>query len=91
MDDRIERIRQRAHEIWEREGRPDGREQEHWERATKEIDVEDGQSSENAQNPDAASTATGSPSAEQVTGAGPQIAERSKDSTPKRRPAKPQS
>ncbi|HYE48573.1 MAG TPA: DUF2934 domain-containing protein [Azospirillaceae bacterium] len=28
-----ERIRQRAHEIWEREGRPEGREQAHWDMA----------------------------------------------------------
>lgn len=84
MDDRIERIRQRAHEIWEREGRPQGREQEHWDRASREIDAEGGQVSETTQNPNAASTATGgSPSVEQVTGAGPAIAERSKDSTPK--------
>ncbi len=39
MADREERIRQRAHEIWEMEGRPDGRDQEHWERAHREIDA----------------------------------------------------
>lgn len=92
MDDRIERIRQRAHEIWEREGRPHGLEQEHWDRATREIDAEGGQVSETTQNPDAASTATGAnPSVEQVPGAGPAITEHPKDSTPKRRPAKPKS
>jgi hypothetical protein len=32
-----ERVRQRAYEIWEREGRPEGREQEHWEQAEREI------------------------------------------------------
>ena len=32
-----ERIRQRAYEIWEREGRPEGREQEHWEQAEREV------------------------------------------------------
>ena len=37
-DDREHRIRQRAHEIWEHEGRPSGRDQEHWERATKDVD-----------------------------------------------------
>jgi hypothetical protein len=90
MDDRHERIRQRAHEIWEREGRPDGREHEHWDRATKEIDAEGDQFSEIAQNPDAASTVTGSsPSVKQVTGAGRAIEEDSKDSTLKRRSAKP--
>lgn len=39
---REERIRARAHEIWEREGNPLGREQAHWEEATQEIDAEDG-------------------------------------------------
>lgn len=39
--DREERIRQRAHELWEREGRPEGRAQEHWERAAQDLDRED--------------------------------------------------
>jgi hypothetical protein len=30
-------IRQRAYAIWEEEGRPDGRERDHWERALREI------------------------------------------------------
>ena len=30
-------IRARAHQIWEREGRPDGRHIEHWEMASAEI------------------------------------------------------
>jgi len=37
-DDRQDRIRQRAHEIWEHAGRPEGAHQEHWEQATAEID-----------------------------------------------------
>jgi hypothetical protein len=39
-DDRHERIRQRAHEIWEQAGRPEGAHMEHWEQATAEIDAE---------------------------------------------------
>ncbi|AWK86711.1 DUF2934 domain-containing protein [Azospirillum thermophilum] len=35
------RIRQRAYEIWEREGRPEGRRQDHWELAREEIAIED--------------------------------------------------
>jgi hypothetical protein len=31
-----QRIRQRAHQIWEEEGRPEGRDQEHWCRAEQE-------------------------------------------------------
>lgn len=37
-DDRQERIRQRAHEIWEQAGRPEGAHMEHWQQATAEID-----------------------------------------------------
>ncbi|WP_429232422.1 DUF2934 domain-containing protein [Inquilinus ginsengisoli] len=41
VEDRLERIRQRAYDIWHREGRPDGREQEHWDQAVAEIEAED--------------------------------------------------
>lgn len=40
MDTREERIKRRAYEIWEREGRPTGREQEHWDQAVQEIEGE---------------------------------------------------
>jgi N-acetylmuramoyl-L-alanine amidase CwlA len=40
-DDRQHRIRQRAHAIWERHGRPDGADRDHWHQATQEIDAED--------------------------------------------------
>ncbi|MER9301838.1 DUF2934 domain-containing protein [Mesorhizobium sp. M0496] len=40
MDSREERIKRRAYEIWEREGRPTGREQEHWDQAVQEIEGE---------------------------------------------------
>lgn len=35
-----DRIRARAYEIWERKGRPEGREQEHWDDAKREIEGE---------------------------------------------------
>ena len=38
-DDRHERIRQRAHEIWEQAGRPEGAHMVHWDQATAEIDA----------------------------------------------------
>lgn len=38
---REERIRERAHEIWEREGNPSGQEEAHWEQAAREIDAEE--------------------------------------------------
>lgn len=42
MTDREQRIRERAHQFWEEEGHPEGRGQDHWERAVSEIDSEDG-------------------------------------------------
>ena len=33
-------IRERAYHIWEAEGRPHGRDREHWERASREIEAE---------------------------------------------------
>jgi len=39
--DRDERIRKRAHEIWESEGRPEGAHHEHWLKASSEVDAED--------------------------------------------------
>jgi hypothetical protein len=36
-EDRERRIRERAHDIWEREGRPHGRHEEHWRQASQEI------------------------------------------------------
>ncbi len=38
MTDREEKIRKAAYEIWKREGSPEGREQEHWDVATLEVD-----------------------------------------------------
>ena len=35
------RVRERAHQIWQNEGRPEGREQEHWNRAEQELAGED--------------------------------------------------
>ena len=40
-DEREQRIRERAHQIWESEARPDGQDQSHWERALREIEVEE--------------------------------------------------
>jgi hypothetical protein len=38
IDKREERIRARARELWEEEGRPEGRHLDHWERAKAEIE-----------------------------------------------------
>ena len=39
---REKRIAERAHHLWEREGRPHGRDRDHWEEARRQIDIEDG-------------------------------------------------
>lgn len=38
MDRRTELIRERAYRIWIEEGEPEGREEEHWAQAEREID-----------------------------------------------------
>lgn len=43
------RIRERAYEIWERQGRPEGKALDHWAQATAEIGVEEREASEEAQ------------------------------------------
>ena len=55
MDEQKEhdRIRRRAYEIWEREGSPEGRAEEFWERAEASIGAED------AQRPDGGQAASG--------------------------------
>jgi hypothetical protein len=39
-DEHERRIRERAHAIWEEEGRPDGREQQHWREAERQLAAE---------------------------------------------------
>ncbi|MBL3685257.1 DUF2934 domain-containing protein (plasmid) [Sinorhizobium meliloti] len=39
-EDDEDRIRARAYEIWEREGRPDGGHERHWHQAQKELEEE---------------------------------------------------
>jgi hypothetical protein len=33
----LERIKQRAYELWQQEGQPEGREQDHWDQAVREV------------------------------------------------------
>jgi hypothetical protein len=42
MDTLEQRIRDRAHKIWEEEGRPEGRAETHWERARALVASESG-------------------------------------------------
>ncbi|YCI07121.1 DUF2934 domain-containing protein (plasmid) [Ensifer sp. D2-11] len=41
VDEKEERVRRRAYEIWEREGGIDGDHERHWEQATSEIEEEE--------------------------------------------------
>ena len=41
------RVRARAYEIWEQEGRPEGAEQRHWEQALRELGMEGGEQLDN--------------------------------------------
>jgi hypothetical protein len=50
--DREEKIRRRAYDLWEIEGRPEGRHHEHWERAAREVEAEEGGSAEDAEIPE---------------------------------------
>lgn len=43
MNDKEKAIRERAYRLWEAEGRPHGREAEHWERAHREYEANAGQ------------------------------------------------
>ncbi len=51
MDEIESRIRERAHQLWEREGRPEGREAAHWDMAKEQITIEDTQRSATKPNP----------------------------------------
>lgn len=51
IDDVEKRVQQRAYEIWEREGCPEGREADHWALAKEEIAIEDNQSQALMPNP----------------------------------------
>lgn len=47
--DRQERIRQRAYELWLQDGEPEGKEGEHWERAR--LEIEGGQTEKSEDKP----------------------------------------
>ena len=51
-----ERIRSRAYELWESEGRPEGREVDHWLRAAQELAAEQERPATRARKPRAVAT-----------------------------------
>jgi hypothetical protein len=46
QDDRQNKIRQRAYDLWHNEGRQDGRAEDYWAQAEREIDAEHGVAAE---------------------------------------------
>ncbi len=42
QNEREQRIREHAHSLWEQEGRPEGRHEEHWRHASEAIDPAQG-------------------------------------------------
>ncbi|MER9583850.1 DUF2934 domain-containing protein [Mesorhizobium sp. M0047] len=50
-DDRQERIRNRAHQIWLQEGQPAGHHERHWRQATADVDQEDAAGASTAKKP----------------------------------------
>jgi hypothetical protein len=54
IDAREERIRAKAHELWEADGKPEGRDREHWEQAAKLVDEEERRVARARTDPDAA-------------------------------------
>ena len=82
---RDERIRERAHAIWDREGRPEGAAQHHWQRAEQEIDQEDKASAVKPAAKKAAARPKTEGASRKTAGAGPALAKRSKDA---RKPVK---
>ncbi|NVP58347.1 DUF2934 domain-containing protein [Mycoplana rhizolycopersici] len=40
QSDRLDLIRRRAHELWEKDGMPEGKHEEHWRHAEQELEEE---------------------------------------------------
>jgi hypothetical protein len=58
-------VRRRAHQLWEQEGQPEGRELEHWQQALAELEREDEREADtnSASTPSATTAATRRPTA----------------------------
>ena len=72
MTNKEEKIRQRAHRMWEEEGRPEGRAEEHWQRAAREVEGQPGNGSTavpgNGSAPHPEAKSVGSPESVQIPG-----------------------
>ena len=77
MDQEEDRIRQRAHQLWEEEGRPEGRAEDHWSRARQELQggSDPAQSDSTAEDPAAAASAAAVSGIDLASGSEPSPAE----------------
>jgi hypothetical protein len=69
MHSREQRIRDRAHRLWESEGRPEDQEKRHWQLAEQAIDQED----RAAQTPPAAKSSSPQPGQDKAMGRAPSV------------------
>ena len=65
-DDRQERIRNRAHQIWQEEGQPAGHHERHWHQAAADVDREDAGKPSVAKKASGASKAKATPKEEKA-------------------------
>ena len=56
--DREQRIREHAHRLWESEGRPEGRHEEHWRQACVAVDRDGGHTGAQVAPPEAAASSS---------------------------------
>jgi hypothetical protein len=68
MDAREERIRARAHALWEADGKPLGRDREHWEQAAKLVQEEEQKAARDEAEPEAAKRDSSPSSADDPVG-----------------------
>jgi hypothetical protein len=52
MDTREDRIRAKAHDLWEADGRPEGKDRQHWEQAAKLIAEQEREAAKAEVDPD---------------------------------------
>lgn len=88
---RDEQIRSRAYAIWEREGRPHGRQEHHWHQAIREVDAGSGDPEAPAasQETPAASAPVGKTAARTKAPATPKAPAKPKTPAKSKAPAKP--
>ena len=85
-DDRQERIRNRAHQIWQEEGQPAGHHDRHWHQAAADIDRED--AGQSAKKPTKKAAGAGKAKAEPKEAQGKVAKAATKPSKPKKAAAK---